>query len=118
MATMWPCSGWRSAALPSHCMPPAPWPHARQPSTAPLAAARAPARRLSVSVSASTFKWSNRDNKRDPRAENVPGSFFVDHTCIGGRPGCRHVAGYEGGQGSPSRRHASAADAVLSVACR
>lgn len=85
MAAMWPCSGWRSAALPArrtHCMPPAPWPHARQPPTAPLAAARAPGRRLSVSVSASTFKWSNRDNQRDPRAENVPGSFFVDHTCI------------------------------------
>lgn len=85
-------------------MPPAPWPHARQPPTAPLAAARAPGRRLSVSVSASTFKWSNRDNQRDPRAENVPGSFFVDHTCIGGRPGCWHKVGYEQGEGPLARK--------------
>ncbi|KAG2488220.1 hypothetical protein HYH03_013214 [Edaphochlamys debaryana] len=29
-----------------------------------------------------TYKWGNAKNERRPRPENVPGSFFVDSTCI------------------------------------
>ncbi|KAG2424776.1 hypothetical protein HXX76_014200 [Chlamydomonas incerta] len=45
------------------------------------AAPAGPCRRLTVSVAAA-MDWGNRRNEREARPENVPGSFFVDATCI------------------------------------
>lgn len=39
--------------------------------------------RLAVNVTASTTAETTKAAKRRPRAENVAGDFYVDHTCIG-----------------------------------